>query len=70
MKKVVKIKGMSCEHCVRRLERALNSLDGVVAKVSLKDKNAALSLSKPVEDRVIIDAVENAGYDVVSIKKA
>ena len=69
MKKVVKIGGMTCEHCVRRIERALNSLDGVVVKVSLKDKKATLSLSKEVEDKVIIDAIEDAGYDVISIKK-
>jgi len=69
VKKVVKIGGMTGEHCVRRIERALNSLDGVVVKVSLKDKRATLSLSKEVEDKVIIDAIEDAGYDVISIKK-
>jgi len=68
MKKVVKIDGMTCEHCIRRIERALNSLDGVVAKISLKEKKATLTLTKEVENQVIIDAIEEAGYDVKSIK--
>lgn len=29
MKKVVEIKGMSCEHCQNRVEKALNALPGL-----------------------------------------
>jgi len=68
MKKVVKIDGLSCEHCVRRIERALGSVDGVSVKVDLKKKTAHLTLSKDVSNEVIIDAIEEAGYDVTSIK--
>ena len=35
MKKEYKIEGMSCNHCRMFAERALNSLDGVEAMVSL-----------------------------------
>lgn len=32
MKKIMEIKGMTCEHCQARVEKALNSIDGVEAK--------------------------------------
>jgi copper chaperone CopZ len=37
MKKIVKIKGMSCEHCQNRVEKALNALPGISADVKLKE---------------------------------
>ena len=69
MKKVLKISGMSCEHCVRRIERALGSIDGVHVKVKLKENIAVVNLSKDVGDDELTSAVEAAGYDVISIKK-
>jgi len=37
MKKVIKVSGMTCEHCKARVEKALSSVDGVKsAKVDLK----------------------------------
>ncbi len=35
MKKIIKINGMTCEHCKAAAEKALNSIDGVAAKVCL-----------------------------------
>ena len=38
MTKKLQIKGMSCEHCVARVKKMLESLDGVSsAEVSLAD---------------------------------
>lgn len=37
------IEGMTCEHCVNRVAEALNSIDGVSAKVNLHKKNATVS---------------------------
>lgn len=36
MKKQFKIEGMSCGHCRKAVENALNSLDGVKAAVTLE----------------------------------
>lgn len=35
MKKEYKVAGMSCNHCRRAVEEALNALDGVTAVVTL-----------------------------------
>jgi copper chaperone CopZ len=69
MEKKMMIEGMTCMHCSKRVESALNSIEGVKAKVDLEDKSAFLKLKKPVEDKILSDAVTNAGYKVVSIKE-
>jgi Cu2+-exporting ATPase/Cu+-exporting ATPase len=68
MTKTIMIEGMSCNHCVKRIEKALDSIDGVKAKVALETKSATVNLTKDVSDDVLKHAVEDAGYDVVSIK--
>lgn len=68
MTKTLNIKGMSCGHCVRRVENALNEIDGVNAKVNLSTNSADVTLTKAVTDQQLITAVEEAGYEVASIK--
>ena len=67
MTKVISINGMMCAHCQAHVEKALNAIDGVEAKVSLEDKNATVTLSKDVPDDALKNAVTEAGYEVVSI---
>ena len=51
------------------MEKALSAIDGVdKVEMSLEDKSAVLSLSKEVDDKVLTDAVTEAGYEVVSVK--
>ena len=68
MEKKMIIEGMSCGHCSARVEKALNALDGVSAKVDLAAKCAAITLSAPVADEVLKAAVTDAGYDVIEIQ--
>ena len=68
MKKEMIVEGMSCMHCSGRVEKALNEIDGVSAKVDLEKKTAYVDLTKDVSDEVLSKAVTDAGYDVVSIK--
>ena len=68
MKKKMIVEGMSCMHCSGRVEKALNEIDGVSAKVDLEKKTAYVDLTKDVSDEVLSKAVTDAGYDVVSIK--
>lgn len=67
MKKVIVIEGMSCGHCQARVEKALNSILGVSAKVDLKKKQAVVETEKNLDDSVFTEAVSDAGYKVVSI---
>lgn len=69
MKKIIEIKGMSCQHCVARATKALNSIDGVEAKVNLKKNNAVVQLAKDVEDQIFKDALKEVELEVVSIKE-
>ena len=63
---VLKIEGMSCEHCQKRVKEALESLEGVSAKVSLEEKNAEVTYPDEVSIKELKDAVAEAGYQVVS----
>ena len=65
--KIVQISGMTCEHCVNRVMRALNKIDGVSANVSLKGKRAVVSYDREIDVNVLKKAVEDAGYTVESI---
>ncbi|MCE5196077.1 MAG: heavy metal translocating P-type ATPase [Negativicutes bacterium] len=67
MTKKMIIEGMSCMHCVGRVEKALNAIAGVSAQVDLASKTAVITLSAPIDDAVLIAAVSKAGYEVVSL---
>ena len=67
MEKKMVIEGMSCGHCQKRVEDALNKIDGVMAAVNLEQKTAKVTLTKEVPESALKSAVEDAGYEVVSI---
>jgi len=66
MKKILVIDGMSCPHCSARVEKALNSIEGVSATVNLKKKIAEVETE--VDVQVLIKAIEDAGYSVKKVK--
>ena len=69
MKKEIVISGMMCVHCAAHVKSALESVPGVKGvEVILDDKKAFVESDKAIEDSALIDAVEKAGYKVVSIK--
>ena len=70
MTKIMVIEGMMCGHCSGRVEKALNALDGVEAKVDLEAKTATVTLSREITDETLKTTVENAGYEVISVKDA
>lgn len=68
MRKEILINGMSCGHCVKRVEEALDELTGVKGvTVILEENKAIIELSQDIEDAVIWDAIDEAGYDVEAI---
>ncbi len=66
--RTLKINGMMCGHCVKRVTEALNAIDGVSARVSLAAKNAVVTLAADVADEVLVKAVTEAGYEVTEIQ--
>lgn len=68
MVKNMKIEGMMCSHCEARVKKALEKVAGVEsAAVSHEKGTADLTLSAPVEDAALREAVEAAGYTVTAI---
>lgn len=68
MKKIIKIEGMSCGHCQKAATKALSSIDGVSnVVVSLENKQASIEVNDSVNDDIIKETIDDAGYEVVSI---
>lgn len=67
MTKTMIIEGMTCNHCSARVEKVLNALDGVRAQVDLDAKTATITLEKEIADDVLIKAVTDSDYTVVSL---
>lgn len=66
--KTVHIEGMHCNHCKMSVEKALNSLEGVVkTEVDLEKKQAVIELNKDVDDGKIKAVIEEEGFEVKSI---
>ena len=71
MKVIVNVNGMNCNHCKMAVEKALNTVDGVVsAEVNLEAKNASVTLSKEVADSDLMNVINEAGFEAVSVEKA
>ena len=69
MKKIMLIDGMMCAHCQKRVHDVLSALDGVAeVDVNLENKTVVVVCSKEIDDKILTDAVTNAGYEVLSIK--
>lgn len=63
--KTVKIEGMMCQNCARHAKEALEAL-GLKAEVILEEKKAIVTGNATNE--AIIEAIDNAGYEVVGIE--
>lgn len=61
----IDITGMSCGHCVARVQRALQTVPGI-ADVEVQVGSARLTVSDGARERVTAEArraIENAGYE-------
>jgi len=66
--KKVFIEGMSCGHCAARIEKSLGKIDGVATvKVNLAGKFAEIDTAKELDDKVVTEAIDSAGYQFVKI---
>ena len=64
----LRIGGMTCASCVRRVERALNRVDGVdEASVNFASATARVSLGDAIGADDLVQAVERAGYDAAEL---
>ena len=66
MKYVIKTEGMGCGHCISRVTAATNALGAKIDRIELND----ICVESNVEEAVIREAIEDLGFDVVSITRA
>ncbi len=69
MEKKLSIEGMTCNHCVSSVDKALRAVPGVTeVKVDLASKSAVVQAGDAVTDAALSEAVNDIGFDVVGIK--
>jgi len=63
--RTVQIKGMSCQHCVKAVTKALSEIEGVSnVQVDLASGEASFEESGPVSTEVIAEKVKKAGFEL------
>lgn len=64
MKQKFSIEGMSCDHCVARIEKAVNELPGIQkVNVHLKRKNGVVKFDDTqVDSNQIAEKIMDTGY--------
>lgn len=63
---IVKIKGMSCNHCVMAVQKALSGVNGVRnITVDLQKGEATFDEAAPVDMNVVREVIQKAGYQIV-----
>ncbi|HNT57342.1 MAG TPA: cation transporter [Syntrophales bacterium] len=63
MRKTIRIRGMSCRHCVMAVTKALEDMEGVEnVTVNLERGEASFDETRPVDRDILRQRVEDAGY--------
>jgi formate dehydrogenase gamma subunit len=66
MPSTIKVKGMSCQHCVMSVTKALNQLEGIKnVQVDLAKGEVRFDNMKEVASNRIEKAIQDAGYEVI-----
>lgn len=61
--KTIKVNGMSCQHCVKAVTKALEEIDGVGdVKVDLSLGEVSFQEKTPIELDILREKVEKAGF--------
>ncbi len=62
----VKITGMSCQHCVMAVTKALSGIEGIQdVRVDLQKGEASFTEAKTVDRELIRERIKKAGFAVV-----
>ena len=65
MTTTIKVKGMSCQHCVNAVTKALAEIDGVSGvKVDLAKGEATFEESSPVAGDILKEKIKKAGFEL------
>jgi copper chaperone len=63
--KTVKIKGMSCQHCVKAVTKALSEIPGIrEVTVDLERGEATFEEVEPVAQELLRERIKKAGFEL------
>ncbi len=66
MASIIKVKGMSCQHCVMSVTKALGQLEGIQnVQVDLAKGEVRFDNPKEIASSRIEKAIGDAGYEVI-----
>ena len=68
MKKTIVIEGMMCQNCVKHVQKAIDSVEGVSGTVSLESNSATITYQDESVISLVKDAIKEAGYPVIGEK--
>ena len=64
MKKILKIDGMGCEHCIKSVREALQEIEGLeILEVKIGEARVEIKNEELIE--VIKERLDEAGYDLI-----
>ena len=62
----LKVEGMTCESCEKRIQNVLKDIDGVEnAKASHRDKNVKITLNKDIDINTLKETIKDLDFKVV-----
>lgn len=63
--KTIKVKGMSCQHCVKAVTKALEEINGISdVRVDLGKGEASFNEAAPIDAEIIKGKIAKAGFEV------
>ncbi|ULQ59146.1 heavy-metal-associated domain-containing protein [Brucepastera parasyntrophica] len=63
MTKTIQVSGMSCGHCVKRVENALKNIPGVTkVSVNLDSGSASITSGRDIASAELASAISEAGF--------
>jgi copper chaperone len=63
--RTIKVKGMSCQHCVKAVTKALGEIEGVTdVKIDLLAGEASFEEANPVAVDLLSEKVKKAGFEL------
>ncbi len=66
MQTTIKVKGMTCQHCVMSVKKALGKLEGLQnVDVDLQQAEVRFDNTQGVVSDLVKKAIEEAGYEVI-----
>lgn len=68
-KRVISIEGMHCDHCAKKVETTLKSINGVdKVKVNLSKQEATIISKTEIDNQTIKDSLKDLDFKIINIK--